>query len=160
MTNFWTSIMLLLQIWDGRIFYPLSPKPTNFWTLSCFFYIFGMGEFFIPSHQNWQIFYPHSCFFYRFQIRISIDQSSYTSVKNSRTFPINQQSCWHFWQRILIKNSNWSIFLHFRNLVSIPTHKFLTLLYKKYLSFLTPLIETNFWRSLDKILRCCVGHYG
>ena len=48
----------LLQIWDGRIFYPLSPKPTNFWTLSCFFYIFGMGEFFIPSHQNWQIFEP------------------------------------------------------------------------------------------------------
>ena len=100
--KFLKPLMLLSQIWDEWIFEPLS----------CFFHRFRIGKFFNSSCQNWQIFKHLSCFFYRFGIRISIDQSSYTSVNNSRTFPFNQRSCWHFWLGIVIKNSNWSIFLH------------------------------------------------
>ena len=102
----------------------------NFWTPSCFLLRFGMSKFlnlsyasftdlglanfFNSSSQNWKFFEHLSCFFHRFEIRTWIDWSSCTSVKNFKTFQINNRWCWHFWQRILIKNSNWSIFLHYR----------------------------------------------
>ena len=54
----------------------------------CFFSDLGWMGFVSLSYWNWHIFVPLSWFLYRFGIRISIDQSSYTSIENSRTFPI------------------------------------------------------------------------